>query len=183
MSDLTLYRVSQDFENLIDLMDRDVLEDWETKELVERLRNAINSQGYDIVKYYVNEMADIEVLKNEINRLKVIKSSKEAKINKLKDRLSENMRTLKCEKIQTPIGNITLSLDGVVESVEVSENIDYDKIPDEYLKTTKEVKKTEIKKAIKSGEKFDGVEIISTPAKVSFRLGKDSKEYIENVGQ
>ena len=29
MSDFTLYKVSQDFENLIDLIDRDVLEDWE----------------------------------------------------------------------------------------------------------------------------------------------------------
>ena len=33
MSDFTLYKVSQDFENLIDLIDRDVLEDQEVVDL------------------------------------------------------------------------------------------------------------------------------------------------------
>lgn len=183
MSDLTLYKVSQEFENLIDLIERDVLEDWEVEELKTRLKNAINAQSKDIIRFYVNEMADIEVLKNEINRLKIIKSSKEAKIERLKDRLTENMRTLKCSKITTPIGNITLSLDGTTESVEVDENIDYDKIPEEYVKTSKEIKKSDIKKAIKAGEKFDGVDIISSPARVAFRLGQESKDYIAEAGE
>ena len=80
MSDFTLYKVSQDFENLIDLIDRDVLEDWEVEDLKNRLRSAISAQSKDIVKYYISEMADIESLKNEIKRLQIIKSSKEAKI-------------------------------------------------------------------------------------------------------
>lgn len=183
MSDLTLYKVSQEFENLIDLIERDVLEDWEVEELRKRLSNAITNQGKDIVRFYVNEMADIEVLKNEINRLKTIKSSKEAKIERLKDKLTENMRTLKCPKIATPIGNITLSLDGTIESVEVDENIDYDKIPEEYIKTSKEIKKADIKKAIKAGETFDGVNIVSSPARVAFRLGQESKDYIAESGE
>ena len=178
MSDFTLYKVSQDFESLVDLIDRDVLEDWEVEELKTRLRNAISIQSKDIVKYYVNEMADIESLKQAIKRLQVIKSSKEAKIERLKDRLTENMRTLKCKKIETPLGNITLALDSVTESVEVQDDIDYDTIPEQYLKITKEIKKSDIKKAIQSGEKFDGVNIISNPARVAFRLGQESKDYI-----
>ena len=101
MSDFTLYKVSQDFENLIDLIDRDVLEDWEVEDLKNRLRSAISAQSKDIVKYYISEMADIESLKNEIKRLQVIKSSKEEKIERLKDRLTENIRTLKCKQIDT----------------------------------------------------------------------------------
>ena len=183
MSDFTLYKVSQDFENLIDLIDRDVLEDWEVEDLKNRLRSAISAQSKDIVKYYISEMADIESLKNEIKRLQIIKSSKEAKIERLKDRLTENMRTLKCKKIETPLGNITLALDSMTESVEVSENIDYEKIPEQYLKISKEVKKSDIKKAIKAGEKFEGVDIVSSPARVTFRLGQESKDYIAEAGE
>ena len=183
MSDFTLYKVSQDFENLIDLIDRDVLEDWEVEDLKNRLRSAISAQSKDTVKYYISEMADIESLKNEIKRLQVIKSSKEAKIERLKDRLTENMRTLKCKKIETPLGNITLALDSMTESVEVSEDIDYEKIPEQYLKISKEVKKSDIKKAIKAGERFEGVDIISSPARVAFRLGQESKDYIAEAGE
>jgi hypothetical protein len=183
MSDFTLYKVSQDFENLVDLMDRDVLEEWEVKELEQKLSTAIASQSKDIVKYYINEMADIESLKNEIKRLQTIKSSKEAGIERLKDRLSENMRTLKCPKIATPLGNITLALDSTTEKVEVDENVDYDKIPEQYLKVSKEVKKSDIKKAIQSGETFEGVNIVSSPARVAFRLGQESKDYIAEAGE
>lgn len=182
MSDFTLYKISQDFESLIDLIDRDVLEDWEVAELKQRLSSAIMTQGKDIMKFYINEMADIETLKQEIKRLQVIKSSKEAKIDRFKDRLTENMRTLKVKKIPTPLGNITLALDSVTESVEIADDVNLDNIPEQYIKVTKEIRKSDIKKAIQSGEKFDGVNIISSPARVSFRLGQESKDYIDNAG-
>lgn len=181
MSDFTLYKVSQDFESLVDLIDRDVLEEWELKELKKKISGAIMTQGKDIMKYYINEMADIEVLKSEIKRLQIIKSSKEARIDRFKDRLTENMRTLNVKKIPTPLGNITLALDSVTESIEIADNIDLDKIPEEYLKVSKEVRKTDIKKAIKAGEKFEGVELVESPARVAFRLGQESKDYIADA--
>lgn len=182
MSDFTLYKISQDFESLIDLIDRDVLEDWEVAELKQRLSNAITTQGKDIMKFYINEMAEIEALKQEIKRLQIIKSSKEAKINKFKDRLTENMRTLKVKKIPTPLGNITLALDSVTETIEVADDINLDNIPEQYLKISKEVRKSDIKKAIQAGESFEGINIVTSPARVTFRLGQESKEYIDNAG-
>ncbi len=183
MSDFSLYKVSQDFENLVDLIDRDVLEDWEVEDLKNKMRIAIKAQSKDIMKYYINEMADIESLKNEIKRLQVIKSSKEAKVERLKDRLSENMRTLKCKKIETPLGSITLALDSVTEAIEVSKDIDFNKIPEEYVKTSKEIKKSDIKKAIKAGQTFEGVDLTTAPARVAFRLGQESKDYIAEAGE
>lgn len=183
MSDFTLYKVSQDFENLVDLLDRDVLEEWEAEELKTKIKNVISAQSKDIVSYYVNEMAKIETLKNEINRLRIIKSSKEASIERLKDRLTENMRTLKCKKIETPLGNITLALDSTTETVEIKDDVDFDSIPEQYLKISKEIRKTDIKKAIKAGQTFEGVEIVSSPARVAFRLGQESKDYIAESGE
>ena len=60
---------------------------------------------------------------------------------------------------------------------------DYEKIPEQYLKISKEVKKSDIKKAIKAGERFEGVDIISSPARVAFRLGQESKDYIAEAGE
>lgn len=182
MSDMTLYKISQEFESLIDLIERDVLEDWEKEELKKKISNVILTQGKEIVKYYISEMADIEALKNEINRLKIIKSSKEAKMEKLKDRLTENMRVLKCKKIPTPLGNITLALDSVTKTVEVNDDVDFDKIPQEYVKVSKEIRKTDIKKAMEDGATFEGVELVSKPSRVVFRLEKESKDFIEEVG-
>lgn len=183
MSDFTLYKVSQEFESLVDLIERDVLEDWEVEELKRRLSSAAMTQGKEIVKFYVNKMAEIEAIKAEMNRLKVLKSSKEASIDRIKERLSENMRALKLPKITSPLGNITLSLDGTTKSVEVDDDIDFTKIPEEYIKTSLEIKKSDIKKALESGETFDGVRIKETPSKVVFRLGQESKEYIEKAGE
>ena len=181
MGDLTLYKVSKEFESLVDLLDRDVLEDFEKEALKKRLSNAITTQGNDIMKYYINEMADIEVLKNELKRLRTIKSAKEARIEAFKNRLTENMRALQCSKIPTPYGNITLALDGETQTIEVSENADLNKIPEEYLTIKKDINRTSLKKALQEGKSFEGIELVSQPAKVSFRLGQDSKEHITDV--
>ena len=180
MGDLTLYKTSQEFESLIELLDRDVLEDFEADALKKRLSNAIKVQGNDIIKYYINEMADIEVLKREIKRLQTMKSAREARLETFKERLTENMRALQCNKIPTPYGNITLALDGKVQSVEISKDIDLEKIPEEYLSIKKDINKTNLKKALQEGKSFEGIELISKPAKVAFRLGQDSKDYISD---
>ena len=70
MSDFNLYRISQDFGNLIDLIDRDVLEPLEVEEIKLRLSNAIVSQGQDITKFYINEKADIETLNRKLKDFK-----------------------------------------------------------------------------------------------------------------
>lgn len=183
MSDLTLYKTSQEFESLIELLERDVLEDWEEERIKERLSNAIKNEGKDIVKYYVNEMADIESLKNEIERLKIIKSSKEAKVKTFKERLSKNMRQLNVKKIATPLGNITLALDGVDKKVELKEGMDISQVPQEYLRTKIELNKVEAKKALLNGIKINGLEIIETPTNVRFALGKESKDFIAEAGE
>mgnify|MGYP003297191964 CR=1 FL=1 len=180
MRDLTLYKTSQDFEKVLELIEKDSLEDWEIEEFKAKFIDLIKSQSSDIIKFYINQSADIEYLKSEIKRLQTIKSAKEASLEKFRERLTDNMRNLHCPKLASPLGNITLSLEGEVHSVKVDDDIDFDAIPQEFVKVTKEIRKTDIKKAIEAGQTFKGVRIESTPSKASFRLGKESKEFIEN---
>ena len=175
MRDITLYNISQEFEYISELLDRDVLEDEEKERLQKMLEEKIKESSKEIVTYQIEEQANIDVLSNEIKRLQTLKKAAENRMDKFKDRLTENMRRLQCKKIATPLGNVTLALDGVNKSVSLKEGVDINTIPEQYVKVTKELKKTDIKKAMENGEIIDGVEIVETPAKVRFMLSKEAK--------
>lgn len=184
MRDLTLYNISQEFEWVQELLDRDVLEDNEKERLQKMLEEKIQQNSQEIVTYQIEEQAKIDVLAREIKRLQSLKKAAENRMDKFKDRLTENMRKLKCSKIATPLGNVTLALDSVNKSVALKEGADINKIPDEYLRISKELNKTELKKALESGKVIDGVEIVETPARVAFRLSQEAKEIqAEKVGE
>ena len=175
MRDITLYTVSQEFEYIAELLDRDVLEEEEKARLQAMLEEKIKESSREIITYQIEEQSNIDVLSNEIKRLQSLKKSAENRLDKFKDRLTENMRKLQCKKIATPLGNVTLALDGVNKSVSLKDGVDINTIPEKYLKGTKELKKTEIKKAIENGESMEGIEIVETPAKVRFMLSKEAK--------
>lgn len=176
MRDITLYNISQEFEYVAELLSRDVLEEAEKKYLQTMLAKKIEENSRDIITYQIEEQANIDVLSNEIKRLQSLKKAAENRVDKFKDRLTENMRRLQCKKIATPLGNVTLALDGVNTSIALKEGADINKIPEEYLKITKEIRKTEIKKAIAEGITIEGVEVVETPARVKFMLSKEAKE-------
>ena len=184
MRDITLYNVSKEFEFLADLLDRDVLEEQERQHIEEMLAQKIQQSSQEILTYQINEQANIEVLAREIKRLQGMKKAAENRMEKFKDRLSENMRRLQCKKIATPLGNVTLALDGVNKSVALKEGVNIDTIPEEFIKVTKELKKTELKKAIADGEVIDGIEVVETPARVRFMLSQEAKDIqSEKVGE
>lgn len=179
MSDMTLYSISKEFEYIVDLLERDVLEEEEKENLQKMLKEKIQQNSKDIISYHINEQAKIDVLKNEISRLQSMKKTIEERTERYKDKLSENMRKLNIPKIETALGNITLSLDSVNKSVALKEGVDINTIPEQYVKITKELKKTDIKNALKDGIKIEGIEIIETPSRAQFRLSKEAKEMQE----
>lgn len=176
MRDITLYHVSQEFEYISDLLERDVLEEEERVRLETMLAEKIKQSSQEIITYQIDEQSNIEVLAREIKRLQGLKKAAENRMEKFKDRLTENMRKLQCKKIATPLGNVTLALDGVTTSVALKEGVDINEIPDDFVKITKELRKTELKKALSEGEVIDGVEIIETPARVRFMLSQEAKD-------
>ena len=60
MRDITLYNVSQEFEYIADLLDRDVLEQEEKERLQTMLAEKIKESSREIITYQIDEQAKIE---------------------------------------------------------------------------------------------------------------------------
>lgn len=100
MRDVTLYSISQEFEYIAELLDRDVLEEEEKVRLQSMLEEKIKENSREIVTYQIEEQSNIDALSNEIKRLQSLKKAAENRMDKFKDRLTENMRKLQCKKLQ-----------------------------------------------------------------------------------
>ena len=168
MADLTLYNVSNEFEYLCDLVDRDVLTPEEQADLTRMLVEKIQNSGDEIIRFLKTNTAHIEGIKAEIAELTARKKQAENRELVIKEKLTENMKKLDLKKIQTPIG--TLTVPNVVDlSVDV---VDIDKVPKEYLKEKTEISvdKTAVKDHFKeTGEIIAGTNIIETPRKVQVK--------------
>ena len=69
MADLTLYNVSNEFDYLCDLIDRDVLTEEEQKELTSMLLNKIQNSAEEVIQFFKTNDAHINGLKAEITEL------------------------------------------------------------------------------------------------------------------
>ena len=144
--------------NLFEI-DSEILEcvDVETGEIFDIDRfNALSMERdtklENIALWIKNLKAEVEALKNEKESFAKRQKSAENKMESLKNYLSAYLEGNKFETSKVKV------------SFRTSESVDYDdvyKIPDEFVKYKEpEVKKAELKKALKEGMKFEGVRLI-----------------------
>lgn len=168
MADLTLYNVSNEFDYLCDLIDRDVLTEEEQKELTSMLLNKIQNSAEEVIQFFKTNDAHINGLKAEIAELQQRKKKAENRATYLKEAITNNMKKLNLKKIETPIGNMV-----VPNRVDISVDVvDIDKVPKEFKKEELQVSvdKAAVKKYFKeTGEILDGINIIQTQGKVQFK--------------
>lgn len=168
MADLTLYNVSNEFDYLCDLIDRDVLTEEEQKELTSMLLNKIQNSAEEVIQFFKTNDAHINGLKAEITELQQRKKKAENRATYLKEAITNNMKKLNLKKIETPIGNMV-----VPNRVDISVDVvDIDKVPKEFKKEELQVSvdKAAVKKYFKeTGEILDGINIIQTQGKVQFK--------------
>lgn len=168
MADLTLYNISNEFEYICDLIDKDVLSPEEQEQLTSTLVEKIKNSGEEIVKFFKTNSAHIDGIKAEMAELKARKEKAENREKVIKEKLTENMKKLNLTKIPTPIGTMTIP-NKVTLSVDV---VDINLVPEEYKKTKTEISVDKV--AVKAhfqdtGEIIEGVEIKETPANVQIR--------------
>lgn len=168
MADLTLYNVSNEFEYLCDLIDRDILTPEEQEELTNMLVSKIQNSGEEIIHFMKTNTAHIEGLKNEIADLQARKKQAENRELVIKEKLTENMKRLGINKIETPIGKMV-----VPNTIDISVDVvDIEQVPAEYKKEKTEISvdKTAVKNHFKeTGEIIAGTEIIQNQRKVQFK--------------
>ena len=130
-----------------DKMDKENYDD-----VMEYLREELESKSSNIVRYIRNLELENVVAKTEIDRLEAIKKNREKKIASLKGYIKGILLELDKKKIETDLGNLSLRKTTSVEIVDLS------KIPKEYLviKEEKVPLKTLIKDSLKKNIAVSG---------------------------
>ena len=144
---MNLYELSADLVVLRDL------EEVEASEIIAIVQNEIANKGKGIIQVVRSIEADVDAVKNEIDRLTKIKRAKEKHIKKLREYTKSCMEQMNMKKVETPVGNITIR-----KGTSTLKINDETKLPDKYLEIvqTYKVDKDLLKADLKAGIEIDG---------------------------
>lgn len=166
MSDLTLYNITNRFTDLMDKAQNGEITEEEYNELGFEIAQELQTKGANVIGYIRNTELLIEAMKAEEKRIADIRKTGEAKLEKFKQYVLENMERLSLSKIQTELGALSVSKNPM--SVEIENE---DEIPSEFKQevVTTKIDKTAIKNHFKTtGEIIPGTKIIDD--KMSLRI-------------
>lgn len=166
MSNLTLYNITNKFAELMDRAENGELTGEEYNKLGEELALELQNKSSNIIGYVRNSELLIEAMKAEEKRISDMRKVGEAKLEKFKQYVLENMERLGLSKIQTELGALSVSKNPM--SVEIENE---DEIPSEFKQevVTTKIDKTAIKNHFKTtGEIIPGTKIIDD--KMSLRI-------------
>ena len=129
------------------------------------LEEEFNFKAENLAQYIKCLKAEAEDIDEEMKKLRARRDSRNRRIERLKNYLMENMEAVGITKIDMPKAKITIrkSTPGIKFDNEISFiNMLQDNGRDDLLKySMPEIRKSEIKKLIRSGEKFDGARLES----------------------
>lgn len=166
MSNLTLYNITNKFTELMDKAENGELTEQEYNQLGEELAVELQNKSSNIIAYIRNSELLIEAMKTEEKRLADIRKNGEAKLDKFKQYVKENMEKLGTDKIPTELGSLSIAKNPM--SVEIENE---GEVPEEFkieVVTTK-IDKTAIKNYFKeTGEVIPGIKIVDD--KTSLRI-------------
>lgn len=166
MSNLTLYNITNKFAELMDKAENGELTEKEYNEIGEEIALELQKKSASIIGYIRNTELLIEAMKSEEKRISDTRKMGEAKLDKFKQYVKENMEKLGLDKIPTELGSLSIAKNPM--SVEVE---DENEIPKEFKneKITISIDKTAIKNHFKeTGEIVPGTRIIDD--KMSLRI-------------
>ena len=157
MSNLTLFRITNDFQALMNQVEEGEITEEEYNALGEKLATELQNKSTNIVGYIQNEAILIEAIDSQITRLQELKKVKENKLNNFKKYVKEQMTKINLPKVETELGTLSIAKSPI--SIEI---INEDKIANEYKKIVQQITidKTKIKEHYKeTGETIEGVKI------------------------
>lgn len=153
---MKLYELAQNYAQLLE-----TAEEMESEALVDTLaslQDAIEDKAENIAKLIKNLEADAKIIKEEEQRLAERRRAIEAKVDKLKMYLQEQLETAGIEKVKRP--TITVAIQVNPPSVDV---IDETAIPSDFLiPQAPKLDKRSILERLKKGEAIPGVTLKQT---------------------
>ena len=166
MSDLTLYNITNKFVDLMNKAEEGELTEKEYNEIGEEIALELQKKSASIIGYIRNTELLIEAMKTEEKRISDTRKTGEAKLEKFKQYVLENMERLGLKEIPTELGSLNINKNPM--SVEIENE---DEIPSEFKQevVTTKIDKTAIKNHFKTtGEIIPGTKIIDD--KMSLRI-------------
>lgn len=157
MENLSLYKITNSFTELMSKAEEGELTPEEYEKLGEELAIQLQAKSANIIGYYQNENALLEAIDVQIKRLQDFKKAKQNSIDKYKQYVKENMERLGLQKIETELGSLSIAKSPI--SVEITNE---DELPDEFklqVVTTKIDKKAIADNFKSTGEIPNGVVI------------------------
>lgn len=166
MSELSLYKITNKFVELMDKAEEGELTEEEYNQLGEELAIQLQQKGSNIIGYTKNIEFMINAMKEEEKRISENRKSLESKLDKFKEYVKDNMERLGITKMDTELGTLSIAKNPM--SVEI---INENEIPNEFKQeiVTVKIDKTAIKNHFKeTGEIPQGTQIIDD--KFSLRI-------------
>lgn len=150
---ITLYEVSEELVEVLDLIDEDGVIPEETSKALLKFEE----KSLAVAAYILNENSKAGMIEDAISKLQSKLKSIQNRNNSLKEYLKFNMKRTGIKKIENPLFKISLDIDRD-RSVEIT---DLSKIPKEYLKQQEpRADKASIKAAIEDGVIIDGASLV-----------------------
>lgn len=153
---MKLYELAQNYAELLEIAEE--IESDTLVDTLEALQDAIEDKAENIAKFIRNLEADAKIIREEEQRLAERRRAIEAKVERLKTYLQEQLETAGIEKVKRP--TITVAIQANPPSVDV---IDETAIPSDFLiPQAPKVDKKSILERLKNGETVPGVTLKQT---------------------
>lgn len=150
---MKLYELAQNYAELLEMaeeMESDALVD-----TLQALEDAIEEKAENIAKLVKNLEADAKIIKEEEQRLAERRRAIEAKVERLKTYLQEQLEVAGLQKVKRP--TITVAIQNNPPSVEIA---DEKLIPSEFMIPQYKVDKKSILERLKNGEMVPGAKLV-----------------------
>ncbi|HAT4354545.1 TPA: siphovirus Gp157 family protein [Clostridium perfringens] len=157
---MKLYELTQNYRNLESLLDNLGEQEGLTVEMIHgalgQVEDDINTKIENTCKVIKEIEADSIGIDEEIKRLSALKKQRENVVKKLKEYVEFEMNGIGLTKVEGKLFKISFRKSKVVKV------LDETKIPKEFIKvkTTESISKTDLGKALKSGEIIEGAELV-----------------------
>jgi hypothetical protein len=161
MSNLSLYQMTAEYNEAFESMiDSDIPVE-AIRDTLEGLQGEITVKGANVAAFILNLEAEADKVKTVEDRIRDRRKALEAKADRMRDYLKQNMERCGITNIKALDGSFSATLTKPRASVVIDNPA---QIPSHFMKVKYEPDKTAIKEALDDGQQIDGAHIEHKPS-------------------
>ena len=160
---MKLYEITAQYQNIYALLQNpEFAENEDILTALDQIEDAFENKAQQTIFMMKNIEAEIDQIDTEIKRLQAMKKARQNNIDRIKNRLRENMKAVGMSKLNCGLFSLSYRLQEA-NAVELDETEFLANNLDEDLVTVKVTpNKTEIKRRLKNGEEIIGARLVDS---------------------